>query len=247
MIRSVKTLDDPKRLFVPVFFSILDQVIEILLRGFLSGVETTLSNGKSVVFTTLATVGWWVVTRRTQFSRWVGVQDAKFGALVAGFVLGIANSGSAAGAIVGGLGEAGGSGRPEQAMAAERATATTGAEAETETETPGPEKNIVNFCGTYEGLMKRISAEQGPVVVELWAVWNADSQKLQTRLPLIAVEHPEAKFIQVECGRNPDIAIAMEVDRIPDVRFYVGGSASGRVVGYDIEKIQETLLEFVKN
>jgi hypothetical protein len=233
ILRKTKSLDDAKLLPVSVGFVVLDQFLEIVLRGFLSGVETSLSNGRSVVLTSFATIGWWLATRRTHFTKWMGLYDPNSSALVAGFVLWFVNSALAATAIAD---------RPARAEATATATAAANGK-----ETPGPEPNMVNFSGTHAQLMERVGAEQGAVVVELWAEWNAGCRKLQTRLPLIAVEHPEAKFVMVECGQNAGIALSMEVDSVPDVRFYIGGVPSGRVVGYDTGKIQEKLLEFTKN
>jgi hypothetical protein len=241
MHRAAKTLDRLNRLPVSVGFAVLDQVLEILLRGFLSGVETRLSNGQSVIITSFATVGWWLSTRRTKFTKWVGLHDANLSALVAGFILGVANSASAASVIADPPVHPGAT--PTMTTTTTTTTTITTEENEEPTDLA---QNIVNFKGPYAELMNEIGSEQGVVVIELWAEWNAESKRMQERLPQIAVEHPDMKFVMIECGQNAEIAFSLEVDKVPDVRFYDSGICCGNLVGYDVEQLEEKLQEIVK-
>lgn len=239
MFRMVKSLGQ-KKLFVVLGLSVLDQILEIVLRGFVAGVETRLSNMQSLLITVTVLLAWFLGTQRNPLTKWIGIYDERFAALVLGTVLGFANG--LLGAAAPGR-EAGPARRPADAPAREPAP-TPGANAEEET--AGTESNMIAFRGSPARLMDRISGHEDVVVLALWAKWHPACKKLHVRLPLIAVEHRNALFIEVELGESPDVADALDVETVPQVWFYRNGKFVEKIVGYDIWKVQEALLNLAK-
>jgi thioredoxin 1 len=94
--------------------------------------------------------------------------------------------------------------------------------------------------------MARIAAYPDIVVLSLWAEWHNEGKKLHTRLPLVAIEHQNALFIEVDLSDNKEIADAVDIETVPEVRFYREGRVVEKIVGYDINGVQETLLQFAK-
>jgi thiol-disulfide isomerase/thioredoxin len=221
ILRNAPKLDNPKGLIVVVGLCVFDQIVEILSRRFLAGVETKHSNFRSLCFTSFVILGWWFATRRSALTKWIGLREQKSTALALGFLLGIVSSTSAGEAVS----------EPPPPRKKEKRWR---------------EGNMIEFRGTAEDWKRELSAREALVVAVFWTTWSGNCKKLEATLLAMARQCPEAAFLMVECDENPEVARDLAVDVVPDVRFYVKGREAGSVAGYHVEKIQETFARFSK-
>jgi thioredoxin 1 len=71
-----------------------------------------------------------------------------------------------------------------------------------------------------------------PVLVAFWAPWSHPCQILISALEEAALECAEiVKIVKINADDNPDLSIWYEIQSIPTLLFFVGGTLRGKLVG----------------
>jgi thioredoxin 1 len=71
-----------------------------------------------------------------------------------------------------------------------------------------------------------------PVLVEFWAPWSRPCQILESVLNEIATTcGGKVKVVKVNADDNPDLSLWYEIQSIPTLLYFVGGSIRAKVVG----------------
>ncbi len=71
-----------------------------------------------------------------------------------------------------------------------------------------------------------------PVLVEFWAPWSRPCQVLESVLNEIATTcGGKVKVVKVNADDNPDLSLWYEIQSIPTLLYFVGGSIRAKVVG----------------
>lgn len=71
-----------------------------------------------------------------------------------------------------------------------------------------------------------------PVLVAFYAAWSRPCRILEPALDEVAVAcAARAKVVKVNADDNPELSIWYDVQSVPSVLFFVGGSLCARVVG----------------
>lgn len=71
-----------------------------------------------------------------------------------------------------------------------------------------------------------------PVLVAFYAAWSRPCHILEPTLDQVAVACAErAKVVKVNADDNPELSLWYDVQSVPSVLFFVGGSLCARLVG----------------
>ena len=91
ILRSVKNVSNIQLVPTALFFTVLDQIIEIGLRTLFNGEETNMSNPKTVSRTCIFSCIFWLATHDNWLSPYIGKYHVYIPALLLGLSIGIAN------------------------------------------------------------------------------------------------------------------------------------------------------------
>ncbi|MCQ2742767.1 MAG: thioredoxin [Bacilli bacterium] len=83
---------------------------------------------------------------------------------------------------------------------------------------------------TKEQYLEQI--KEGRVLVDFFATWCGPCMMLSPIVEKISNEHPEVKFLKVDCDQTPDIAAMYGIRSIPTLLYFEGGEIKNRGLGY---------------
>ena len=76
-------------------------------------------------------------------------------------------------------------------------------------------------------------------VVYFTASWCGPCKMISPVFEAVAEEHTSAAFLKVDVDDQPDVAAAAQVTAMPTFQFFKSGKLLDKIVGADIEKLQE--------
>jgi thioredoxin 1 len=94
----------------------------------------------------------------------------------------------------------------------------------------GNETQIVEIGGA--NFESEVLQSKQPVLVAFFAPWSRACQTVRPVLDEVATECDGlVRVVKVNADNNPDLGIWYEIQSIPTLLFFVGGSLCGKVIG----------------
>ncbi|EAY11837.1 hypothetical protein TVAG_459090 [Trichomonas vaginalis G3] len=83
---------------------------------------------------------------------------------------------------------------------------------------------VITFNGSIQELNDLITGYSGLSILDLNAAWCSTCKRLSRKLPALAEDTPNTRFIKIDIDDNPEIKVYFGVDAIPSLKFLKGES-----------------------
>lgn len=89
--------------------------------------------------------------------------------------------------------------------------------------------------------LKSLIAAGRPLVVDCYATWCGPCKQLSPVLDQLAANNKSITFAKVDVDTVKEVAEHLGISSLPTVNFYAAGVQSAQVIGFNINKIHDSI------
>lgn len=93
---------------------------------------------------------------------------------------------------------------------------------------------------------RSVIASSKPTIVDFWAAWCGPCKAIRPQFDKLAEKHPNIQCLSVNVDDAGDIASEVGVTALPTFVFYANGELTGKVVGADLNSLNNAFVDLSK-